>query len=332
MKFIALFFVVISILTAFTFVAESAQLTVQSPTPIPTVSAIPAAAITFTFTPTFAPPTAIPTNTPRPSPTPVENGHFWLGRPFIRDYSGEIVDYPARGYAYGSMAGGGLNIHHGIDIENSYGTHIIAAASGTVFYAGSDATVMFGPQFDFYGNLVIIQHNALAPDGRPLFSLYGHISRWMVETGDAVKIADTIASVGGEGVAFGPHLHFEVRIGDPYSYAATYNPELWTVPWGGHGVFAARVVDANGNLVKNARVELIGEGRYFSGWTYAEGLVNSDPFWQENIVIGDMPAGTYDLKVGEAREILYQGEITIEEGKVSFIEIRLPAVVTSSEG
>lgn len=332
MKFLSVFLILVSILIGVTFVAESAGLAVQSPTPIPTVSAIPGAVVTFTPTPTYAPPTAIPTNTPRPSPTPVENGHFWFGRPFIRDYSGAIMDYPARGYAYGSTAGGGLNIHHGIDIENGYGTHIQAVASGTVFYAGSDASVMFGPQLDFYGNLVVIQHNVTAPDGRPLFSLYGHISRWMVETGDTVKIGDTIAAVGSEGVAFGPHLHFEVRIGDPYSYAATYNPELWTVPWEGHGVFAARVVDATGKPVHGVRLELIGQGRFFSGWTYAEGTVNSDPYWQENIVIGDMPAGTYDLKVGEARNILYKGEITIEEGKVSFIEIQLPSVITSSAG
>lgn len=331
MKFFSILLLILAVLTGAGFVAESASLTAQSPTPLPTVSVIPGAVITFTYTPTFSPPTAIPTNTPRPSPTPVENGHFWLGRPFVRDYSGVIIDYPARGYAYGSTAGGGLNIHHGIDIENSYGTQIIAAGSGTVFYAGSDKEVMFGPQTDFYGNLVVIQHNYPAPDGRPLFTLYGHISSAKVSTGDTVKIGDTIAAVGSEGVAFGPHLHFEIRIGDPYSYAATYNPELWTVSWEGHGVFAARITDANGNLVKDTRVELIGQGRYFSGWTYAEGLVNSDPLLHENIVIGDMPAGVYDLKVGEARNLLYTTEVIVEEGRASFIEIQLPVVVTSTD-
>lgn len=323
--------IVAAILMAAAFVVNSPSLTAQSFTPLPTVAGVPGAQITFTFTPTLAPPTAIPTNTPRPSPTPVENGHFWFERPFIRDFTGSILDYPARGYAYGSTAGGGLNTHHGIDIENGFGTHIQAVAEGTVFYAGPDETVLFGPQFNFYGNLVVIQHNALTPDGRPLFSLYGHISSWMVSTGDTVTRGDTIAAVGSEGVAFGPHLHLEVRIGDPYSYKNTYNPELWVRPWEGFGVFAARVVDASGNPVYGVRVELIGQERFFSGWTYADGAVNSDFFWQENIAIGDMPAGTYDLKVGEAREVLYKSEVTILDGKVSFIEIQLPMTVTSAE-
>ncbi|KAB2903922.1 MAG: M23 family metallopeptidase [Anaerolineae bacterium] len=326
MKVLSVLLLAAALLMAAAFVANSPALIAQGVTPIPTVAGVPGAQVTFTWTPSPAPPTAIPTNTPRPSPTPVENGHFWFERPFIRDFSGNILDYPARGYAYGSTAGGGLNIHHGIDIENGFGTHIQAVADGTVFYAGPDDTVMFGPQFDFYGNLVVIQHTAASPDGRPLFSLYGHISSWMVSTGEVVKRGDTIAAVGSEGVAFGPHLHLEVRIGDPYSYGSTYNPELWVRPWEGFGVFAAHVVDAAGNPVYGVRVELIGQGRFFSGWTYANGPVNSDPYWKENVVIGDMPAGTYDLKVGEAREVLYKGQVTILDGKVSFIEIQLPVM------
>lgn len=307
-------------------------ITSQAQTPIipaPTVTATTSGVLisppTVLFTPT---PSPIPTNTPRPTVmsgtlAPVPGDHFWLSRPFAYDPDGVIKDYPARGYAYGSSANNSLQIHHGIDIENPTGTWVRAVSDGEVFFAGTDLSVQFGPRPDFYGNLVVIKHDITSAEGRDLFTLYGHLSDIDVETGQRVKSGETIGAVGATGVAFGAHLHLEVRIANPYDYYSTYNPELWIQPWQGFGVFAARIVDQNGQPVPGVRVELIGQGRYFPGWTYGDVTVNGDPYLQENIAIGDMPAGEYDIKVGEIRFTRYRGKITIEAGQTNFYEIVL---------
>jgi murein DD-endopeptidase MepM/ murein hydrolase activator NlpD len=301
------------------------------PTHVPSAIPLPAHPSPTVFTvgvPTTVatlPPGVFPTNTPRFSPTPttVPGDHFWFWRPFERDSSGLVSDAPARGYAYGSSAGGGLPVHHGIDIQNGAGTSIHAIGSGTVFYAGPDLQLTFGPQPDFYGNVIVIEHDFLAPNGQPLFSLYGHLSRVGVATGDRVEYGAVIGAVGSEGVALGPHLHLEMRIGDPFDYYSTYNPELWTRPWENYGVLAARVTGPDGEPVPGARIELIGRGSYMSGWTYEGDTLNSDPYFQENFVLGDLRAGQYDLKVGEIRNIVYRDVVTIEPGIVTFIDIQL---------
>lgn len=274
------------------------------------------------------PPTALPgifpTNTPRftYTPTPVAGDHLWFARPFARDPSGQISDTPARGYAYGST-GGGLQLHHGIDIQNPTGTQVLSIGNGRVFYAGDDLSVIFGPAPDFYGNVVVIEHDYLSPSQQRIYSLYGHLSRVLVATGDSVGYGSVIGAVGSEGVALGPHLHLEIRLDKPYDYYSTVNPELWITPWEGFGIFAARVTDPNGNLIPNVRLELIGSGVFMAGTTYASDLVDPDPYYGENIVIGDLRRGQYDLKVGEIRNILYKTVVQIEPGRVNVLDIQL---------
>ena len=301
----------------------------RNPTPTQIVISVP------TLAPTL-PEGIYPTNTPRFSPTPsvIPGDHFWFWRPFPLS-RGNWNDFPARGYAYGSTAGGGLPVHHGIDLENTVGTPVQSIGSGRVFYAGPDIEILFGPQPDFYGNVIVIEHDFLAPDGRPIYSLYGHLSRIKVATNDRIEYGTDIGSVGAEGVALGPHLHLEIRLGDPFDYYSTANPELWTQPWENYGVLAARILDPNGEQIKGLRVELIGRGSYLSGWTYESDTVNSDPYYQENLVIGDVRAGEYDLKVGEIRNLLYHDKVTIDPGVVTLIEIHLsqfPEAATATAG
>ena len=52
-----------------------------------------------------------------------------------------------------------------------------------MFYAGDDLTTRFGPQNNYYGNLVVIQHNFLSPDGQPVYTLYGHMDQVLVQAG-----------------------------------------------------------------------------------------------------------------------------------------------------
>ena len=88
-------------------------------------------------------------------------------------------------------------LHGGIDIANSIGTPIVAAADGVVVAAGPQAG---------YGNWVKLRH----ADGT--VTLYGHLSAWQVDIGQRVWAGDQIAKMGNTGNSTGPHLHFEVLL------------------------------------------------------------------------------------------------------------------------
>lgn len=87
--------------------------------------------------------------------------------------------------------------HEGIDIANSKGTPIKAAADGQVIYSGWQ---------NGYGNVVIIDH------GNGYESFYGHNSQLKVSEGVQVKRGDLIALMGSTGRSTGPHSHFEIRL------------------------------------------------------------------------------------------------------------------------
>ena len=89
-----------------------------------------------------------------------------------------------------------MQFHKGVDIAAPIGTDVYCAAQGKVIFAG---------QKSGYGNCVIIEH------GNGLASLYGHLSKILVDANQQVKIGDVIAKVGSTGRSTGPHLHYEVR-------------------------------------------------------------------------------------------------------------------------
>lgn len=96
---------------------------------------------------------------------------------------------------------GGTRLHKGIDIANSTGTPIWAAANGTVKQAG----VISG-----YGNTIILSHNI---EGKRYDTLYAHLDRIEVYAGQQVKQGQQIGRMGSTGYSTGPHLHFEVHVG-----------------------------------------------------------------------------------------------------------------------
>ena len=84
----------------------------------------------------------------------------------------------------------------GIDIADTAGTPVIAAASGTVVYAGNGLRG--------YGNLLIIKHNA------DYLTAYAHNRALLVKEGQAVQQGQKIAEMGdtdNDRVM----LHFELR-------------------------------------------------------------------------------------------------------------------------
>lgn len=88
--------------------------------------------------------------------------------------------------------------HKGLDIANSMGTPIRAAATGTVTYAQYNS--------GGYGNLVIISH------GNGVQTYYGHCSKLYVTQGQTVSQGEVISAMGSTGISTGSHLHWEVRI------------------------------------------------------------------------------------------------------------------------
>lgn len=89
-------------------------------------------------------------------------------------------------------------MHRGIDIANSVGTPIVAAADGTVISSGwNDGG---------YGYLVEVGHR----DGS--ISRYAHNSRLLVSKGQEVAQGQVLAQMGSTGRSTGPHLHFEIIV------------------------------------------------------------------------------------------------------------------------
>ena len=272
-----------------------------------------------------APPSAPPVTPCADAACAVAAQHLWLARPIP---SGEgDVDYVDRSYPYGSTQNGAREPHHGVEFFNGSGTLIIAAGAGTVIVAGDDNFMAFGPSTKFYGRLVVVQLDETY-NGQPVFNLYGHMQAVEVALGEHVDVGDALGLVGSTGVAIGPHLHFEVRVGENI-YTATRNPELWLepytvdgTPW---GAMAGRVVDTNGNLLHEVTIAIrpvntVSETpRNRFVLTYAEDPngINGDDQLQENFAITDMAPGQYSVSVSTTK--LYQQSVTVKPGELAFV-------------
>lgn len=264
-------------------------------------------------------PTAGPTFTPPPPPDD-STDHLWFRRP-VGDGG---VTWTDKHYPYGSSRGGTLRTHHGVEFNVGYNTPILAVANGTVRVAGSDAEVAYGPHTNFYGNLVVIEHEFTA-GGLALFTLYGHLNEVQVVEGQQVTGGQVIGLSGATGVADGPHVHLEVRVG-ANSYDNTRNPLLWLYPFQDRGVIAGRVVWPDGSPVREAGVSatrIDGPNPYAGTVTYADESVNPDPLWNENFVIDDVTAGYYRVSVNTGEERI-TAEVWVYPYQTSFVEIVLP--------
>ncbi len=191
-----------------------------------------------------------------------------------------------------------------------------------VVVAGTDSVEVYGLKPDFYGQLVVVQLDSAFHE-QPVFVLYGHLSRIVTRVSQRVDAGDVLGEVGMTGVALGPHLHFEVRVG-ANTYADTRNPELWLKPLPGHGTIAGRLLDAQGNPVPEAVINFheaeSPDRRWRETWTYASAEVNPDEEWGENFVMGDVPVGSYVLKTRiDGR--LYTEEVTVRDGSTSFVAL-----------
>jgi murein DD-endopeptidase MepM/ murein hydrolase activator NlpD len=134
----------------------------------------------------------------------------------------ELLPEAARDYRAG--------IHEGIDFPADAGTPVLAAGAGRVsradgahveWSAEERAAALAGaialgrtPEgtLDLIrGRQVWIEH------GRGVVTRYAHLESVAVVAGQHVRVGDVIGAVGSSGYPEGgPHLHFEIRIGDSY--------------------------------------------------------------------------------------------------------------------
>ena len=185
-----------------------------TPTPEPEVTPTPESEATPTPEPE-ATPTPEPEATPTPKPEQVPGYEVTEN-----DRNGDFL-WPVPGYGTVSQ-GYDATKHTGIDISAEQGVAVIAAADGTVSHVQTwDGSTTTGDQS--YGNMVQITH----ADERT--TLYAHLSKVLVSSGDSVSAGETIGYVGNTGNADGAHLHFEVRQSgqtvDPRPFITGGNPE-----------------------------------------------------------------------------------------------------------
>ena len=143
---------------------------------------------------------------------------------------------------------------------------------------------------DPYGVAVAIEHD-FGWDNQPLYTLYAHLSEATVEKGDFVQAGDPIALSGDTGFTTAPHLHYEV-----IEKGKKKNQEV---------------------ILEN--VETLEEYR---GVSYGVDLtVNGDPFYQENFVLSDIPAGLYKIRIPYFGYV-YERFIRVHPGAVSYFRYR----------
>ncbi|MEM9424361.1 MAG: M23 family metallopeptidase [Spirochaetota bacterium] len=85
--------------------------------------------------------------------------------------------------------------HNGLDIVGPRGAPIKASSDGTVVSAGYHR---------IYGNYVILEH------AKGIKSLYGHMSKRLVNKGQRVMQGEVIGRIGSSGRSTGPHVHFTI--------------------------------------------------------------------------------------------------------------------------
>ncbi len=105
-------------------------------------------------------------------------------------------------YSNGDSSG---SIHSGVDIAAPFGTGIIAGSPGNVIFSGERIIT---------GNSVVIEY---LPG---VYGVFFHMNELFVDFGDKVTEDTVIGTLGSSGLATGPHLHWELRVGgvsvDPY--------------------------------------------------------------------------------------------------------------------
>jgi murein DD-endopeptidase MepM/ murein hydrolase activator NlpD len=246
--------------------------------------------------------------------------HFYFSLPV------ETGDYqpPIASQRYGSVqTNTEADAHLGLDLGLHIGDPILAAAPGSVIWA-SYGLLYNSPLYleDPYGIAVVIRHD-FGYDGQRLYTVYAHLSEPKVTVGQRVERGDLIGLAGMTGLTTGPHLHFEVRLGGNTIYF-TRNPELWIAPPEGWGGLVGRITTDKDALVMNRLVEVtsLDTGRIWTLYTYATNYrLLPDDYYTENFVLGNLPAGRYEVAVPYA-SVWRRAEVEVTSGQFTYFNFR----------
>lgn len=306
-----------------------------TPSPFPVSGQIDPITLDVTRPPTLRPEVTPPTPAiewrPPPLAVPVSihpQDHYWLARPIPSGSRNYDLEYYPFGTDVLIPEIPPFRIHHGVDFPNDEGTPVLAAGDGTVIWSGPRPSPRNG--IDYYGNTVIIEHDWRWQD-QPVYTLYAHTRELFVRLGDRVETGQRLGVVGGSGVVTGPHLHFEVRVGEDH-YFAVRNPALWLAPYEGWGTLAGRFVDQRGEPISGATVRITpvdveeDVGARITQ-TYADRRLQPDDIWRENFAAADLPAGTYRVEIeavtaadGLIRR--YSDKIRVLPGRTNFLVVQ----------
>lgn len=247
-------------------------------------------------------------------PTPFD--HFY----FVRPIAADEVNWPLADYRYGGVFLPEV-VHTGIDIPAPSGTPVLAAGPGRVTWAGYGLYRGVEDTTDPYGLAVAIKHN-FGYNGETLYTVYGHLQRIDVLVGQQMNTGDAIGLVGDTGKVTGPHLHFEVRLGRN-NFFESRNPELWLAPPEGWGILAARLTNTRGERLYSHLISVHSKSgtRFWAVKSYGQGAAISDDYYQENLVLGDLPAGDYVVWI-PFEGSTYNLDVTISPGRVTFFRFR----------
>jgi murein DD-endopeptidase MepM/ murein hydrolase activator NlpD len=254
--------------------------------------------------------------------------HFYFSRPI----AAQDIDSPFSNYGYGDVFFENV-VHTGIDIPGEIGTPIYAAGPGKVIWAGygyyrGGSNILDDP----YGQAVAIKHS-FGYQSQPLYTVYAHLDEIKVLNGQQVQAGDLIGLMGETGHATGPHLHFEVRLGED-SYFATRNPNLWLAPPQGWGLLVGQIRNWDGRLLElrdiylhsqlDPKLQNTAQDQLWIARTYQNEAIHSDPHYQENLVFPDLPAGTYQVNIPYPEfGLVFTHEVEIHPGKVTYFQFEL---------
>ena len=142
----------------------------------------------------------------------------------LEDTANECRFYnPFRGLITSNFGWRDGRSHNGIDIDLQVWDPVIATFDGMVRVARNH---------NGYGRVVIIRHY------NGLETLYAHLHRFKVKTGDIVEAGQVIGLGGSSGRSTGSHLHFEVR-------------------YKGSPLKPRSIIDFNNNNLKSSNIKLI---------------------------------------------------------------------------
>ena len=243
--------------------------------------------------------------------------HFLLESPLNYEY----ITWQTAEYRYGFRVNKAGTLHTGLDLPALVSTPVMASGDGIVEFAGYGLLYGAGNKKDPYGIAVKIRHTEKY-SGRTIYTVYAHLQKTVVKEGEEVKTGQTIGAVGLTGNTSGPHLHYEVRIGNDEGQIIQ-NPELWLTPPLEHGVLAGRISNQSGYLLFGWEFTLtsLESGREWVIKTYDINVFNrhvNDAYYKENYVLSDLPAGSYQVSTWYNYK-KYQSTIEINPGVINYI-------------